>query len=130
VECLPQCCKIEAAKFPPTTSGQHVLDMYAAANKGHTSTVRVAEGWGKASRSIVLPSWVLDQAQWKQGWVHRTFARPSHAGKAHVKTSHQVQDRKHYDPEMLVTQHSGRQEQMCLCLQGRTTFGGAQQDAT
>ncbi|KAL0025138.1 hypothetical protein WJX77_002359 [Trebouxia sp. C0004] len=44
VECLPQCCKHEPAKFPPTTSGQHVLDMYAAANRGQTSTVRVAEG--------------------------------------------------------------------------------------
>jgi len=44
VECLPQCCKHEAAKFLPTTSGQHVLDMYAAANRGQTSTVRIAEG--------------------------------------------------------------------------------------
>ncbi|DBB09057.1 TPA: hypothetical protein ACH3X3_007680 [Trebouxia sp. C0006] len=56
VECLPQCCKIEAAKFPPTTSGQHVLDMYAAANKGHTSTVRVAEGLMEDIKTSMLSS--------------------------------------------------------------------------
>ena len=44
VECLPQCCKDEPAKFPPTTSGQHVLDKYAATHAGYTGAVRVAEG--------------------------------------------------------------------------------------
>jgi len=28
--------------------------------------------------------------------------RPSHAGKAHVTTSHQAKDKKKYDPEMLI----------------------------
>jgi len=33
--------------------------------------------------------------------------RPSHAGKVHVKTSHQAKDKKKYDPEMLI---KGRNE--------------------
>ncbi len=33
--------------------------------------------------------------------------RPSHAGKMHVKTSHQAKDKKKYDPEMLI---KGRNE--------------------
>lgn len=44
VECLPQCCRDEPAKFPPTTSGQHVLDKYAATHAGYTGAIRVAEG--------------------------------------------------------------------------------------
>lgn len=33
--------------------------------------------------------------------------RPSHAGKVHVKTSHQAKDKKKYDPDMLI---KGRNE--------------------
>jgi len=30
VECLPQCCSPDnPPRYPPTTSGQHILDMYS-----------------------------------------------------------------------------------------------------
>ncbi|KAK9814115.1 hypothetical protein WJX72_000846 [[Myrmecia] bisecta] len=34
VECLPQCCIDTPARFPPTTSGQHLLDKYAQTHAG------------------------------------------------------------------------------------------------
>ncbi|KAL3133076.1 hypothetical protein ABBQ38_006978 [Trebouxia sp. C0009 RCD-2024] len=36
VECLPQCCKGMPPKYPPTTSGQHVLDKYAMTHAGYS----------------------------------------------------------------------------------------------
>lgn len=44
VQCLPQCCKDEPAKYPPTTSGQYVLDKYAATHAGYSGPVRLAPG--------------------------------------------------------------------------------------
>ena len=44
VECLPQCCKEEPAKYPPVTSGQHVLDKYAATHAAYGGPTRLAEG--------------------------------------------------------------------------------------
>lgn len=48
VECLPQCCRDEPAKYSPTTAGQHVLDMYAQTHSGYSGytgpATRVAQG--------------------------------------------------------------------------------------
>uniref|UniRef100_A0A7S3QLD7 Fe2OG dioxygenase domain-containing protein n=2 Tax=Dunaliella tertiolecta TaxID=3047 RepID=A0A7S3QLD7_DUNTE len=38
VECLPQCCSPERPpQFPPTTSGQHLLDKYASTHAGYAN---------------------------------------------------------------------------------------------
>ncbi len=35
---LLQCCQAQPAKYPPTTSGQHLLDRYAATHSGYAAT--------------------------------------------------------------------------------------------
>eukprot|EP00898_Chlorokybus_atmophyticus_P003033 jgi/Chlat1/3730/Chrsp259S03882 len=37
VECLGECCKDRPPRYPPTTSGQHLLDMYKATHAGYAA---------------------------------------------------------------------------------------------
>lgn len=46
VECLPQCCMGQPPKYPPTTSGQHVLDKYAMTHAGYSGHTKSAEASG------------------------------------------------------------------------------------